>query len=56
MKFRRWNSAGADSRIKVIPLSDVEYWSRYYSLFNSAADSYSLISVQDGMSSKDLSL
>ncbi|ODN80001.1 hypothetical protein L202_03866 [Cryptococcus amylolentus CBS 6039] len=30
-----------------IPLSDVTYWSQYYTLFNSSADVYSLISVQD---------
>lgn len=32
----------------VIPLSDFEYWAQYYTLFNSAQDVYSLISVQDG--------
>ncbi|KAK8864156.1 hypothetical protein IAR55_001402 [Kwoniella newhampshirensis] len=32
---------------EVIPTSDVGYWAQYYSLFNSAADVYSLISVQD---------
>ncbi|WVQ99152.1 hypothetical protein IAU59_006284 [Kwoniella sp. CBS 9459] len=31
----------------VIPLSDVTYWAQYYTLFNSAADVYSLITVQD---------
>ncbi|WVR07282.1 hypothetical protein IAU60_004323 [Kwoniella sp. DSM 27419] len=30
-----------------IPLSDFGYWSQFYSLFNSAADVYSLITVQD---------
>ncbi|OCF31019.1 hypothetical protein I316_07290 [Kwoniella heveanensis BCC8398] len=32
---------------EVIPLSDVTYWAQYYTLFNSAADVYSLITVQD---------
>ncbi|WVQ77248.1 hypothetical protein IAR50_006931 [Cryptococcus sp. DSM 104548] len=30
-----------------VPLSDVSYWCQYYTLFNSSADVYSLISVQD---------
>jgi hypothetical protein len=38
----------------VVPLSDVGYWAQYYSLFNSAADVYSLISVQDGTSTLHL--
>ena len=36
--------------LQVIPPSDLEYWSQYYSLFGSSADVYSLISVQDGQS------
>lgn len=32
----------------VVPLSDFGYWAQYYTLFNSAQDVYSLISVQDG--------
>ncbi|WVF71750.1 hypothetical protein IAT40_006558 [Kwoniella sp. CBS 6097] len=32
---------------EVIPLSDVTYWAQYYTLFNSAADVYSLITVHD---------
>ncbi|WRT66068.1 uncharacterized protein IL334_003020 [Kwoniella shivajii] len=32
---------------EVIPVSDVTYWSQYYTLFNSSADVCSLISVQD---------
>jgi hypothetical protein len=35
---------------EVIPLSDFGYWAQYYTLFNSAQDVYSLISIQDGMS------
>lgn len=35
---------------QVIPVSDVAYWSQYYRVFGSAADVYSLISVQDGKS------
>lgn len=35
---------------EVVPLSDYTYWAQYYSLFSSAQDVYSLISVQDGMS------
>lgn len=31
----------------VIPLSEASYWSQYWSVFNSAADVYSLLSVQD---------
>ncbi len=31
----------------VIPLSETSYWSQYWSVFNSAADVYSLLSVQD---------
>lgn len=34
---------------EVIPLSDFGYWAQYYTLFNSAQDVYSLISVQDSM-------
>jgi hypothetical protein len=33
---------------EVIPLSDFGYWAQYYTLFNSAQDVYSLISIQDG--------
>jgi hypothetical protein len=33
---------------EVVPLSDYTYWAQYYSLFSSAQDVYSLISVQDG--------
>ena len=40
---------------QVIPVSDVEYWSQYYTLFSSAADVYSLISVQDGENSRSSS-
>lgn len=29
-------------------MHDVEYWSQYYRVFNSAPDVYSLITVQDG--------
>lgn len=36
---------------EVVPLSDFGYWAQYYTLFNSAQDVYSLISVQDGESS-----
>ncbi|WWC70472.1 uncharacterized protein I206_104423 [Kwoniella pini CBS 10737] len=32
---------------EVISTTDATYWSQYYSLFNSSADVYSLISVQD---------
>jgi len=35
---------------EVIPLSDFGYWAQYYTLFNSAQDVYSLITIQDGMS------
>lgn len=33
---------------QVIPPTDVEYWSQYYTLFASAQDVYGLISAQDG--------
>ena len=33
---------------QVIPLSDIEYWSQYYTLFGSIQDVYGLISAQDG--------
>ncbi|WWD17544.1 hypothetical protein CI109_101985 [Kwoniella shandongensis] len=48
LKFK--SSEGGVKRLysdEVIPVSDVAYWAQYYSLFNSAADVYSLISVQD---------
>ncbi|KAK6910396.1 hypothetical protein I203_104428 [Kwoniella mangroviensis CBS 8507] len=48
LKFK--SSPGGIKRLhsdEVIPSSDVLYWSQYYSLFNSSADVYSLISVQD---------
>ncbi|WVW83585.1 hypothetical protein I302_105606 [Kwoniella bestiolae CBS 10118] len=48
LKFK--SSPGGIKRLysdEVIPNSDVTYWSQYYSLFNSSADVYSLISVQD---------
>ncbi|ORY21894.1 high-temperature-induced dauer-formation protein-domain-containing protein [Naematelia encephala] len=32
---------------EVIPLADVAYWAQWYTIFNSTADVYSLISVQD---------
>lgn len=32
---------------KVIPLSEDQYWSQYWTIFNSAADVYSLISTQE---------
>ncbi|EIW70902.1 hypothetical protein TREMEDRAFT_43442 [Tremella mesenterica DSM 1558] len=32
---------------EVISVNDVEYWSQFYRLFNSVADVYSLISIQD---------
>ena len=35
---------------EIVPLSDFGYWAQYYTLFNSAQDVYSLISVQDGES------
>ena len=35
---------------QVIPISDVGYWSQYYKVFGSAADVYSIVSVQDGES------
>ncbi|BEJ11066.1 hypothetical protein CspHIS471_0104880 [Cutaneotrichosporon sp. HIS471] len=35
------------SQVDVIPLSEASYWSQYWSVFNSAADVYSLLSVQD---------
>lgn len=35
---------------EVVPLSDFGHWAQYYTLFNSAQDVYSLISVQDGES------
>ncbi|WVQ82249.1 hypothetical protein IAT38_004377 [Cryptococcus sp. DSM 104549] len=48
LKFK--SSPGGIKRLygdEVVPLSDVAYWAQYYSLFSSAADVYSLISVQD---------
>ncbi|GFZ44221.1 hypothetical protein JCM24511_01943 [Saitozyma sp. JCM 24511] len=48
LKFR--SGEGGIKRLygdEVIPLNDVGYWAQYYSLFSSAADVYSLISVQD---------
>lgn len=31
----------------VIPISEQQYWSQYWTLFNSATDVYSMLSAQD---------